>query len=419
MVAKAFKEMQMGRRSSIISLLSVLLVVPLVALLVGGSKQAMDSVLALRTANGVVAVAEADRGLLQGLIALRALGGQVQTALLTEADPRPQIAAARAQIDSQVRPTQARLAALGLPEATKIAPELGAAVAEVDRSFTLLDTEAAKPISERRLEAVAPNLEASHAAGAVFDRASNAIGNRLRMAGSELGELMELRSEAWAMRSAYGLQCSLLRPWIARGSRMDAKATQELGRLRGATGAAADRLGALAANPDAPPDIANQAVAAVAAVTNANRGIDQVVARLDDGGKPVESAAQWTQNCNVPFEPSIKVVTMVLDAEVATALASQTVSVRDLGLAGTIVAGAILLAGTTWWLARRRLAEPLHRLGIAIARLNGGDLDTAVPLPRHRDELHGLASAIETLRRQTNEARALEENRAAVHGCDD
>ena len=401
----------MGRRSSIIGLLSVLLVVPLVALLAGGSKQAVDSILALRAANGIVAVAQTDRGLLQGLIALRALGGQVQTALLAEADPKPKIAAARAQIDSQVRPAQLRLAALGLPEATQIELELGVTVAQVDQSFALLDTEAAKPISARRLEAVEPNLKASHAAGAAFERASGAIGGRLRMAGSELAELMALRIEAWAMRSAYGLQCSLLRPLVARGSRMDAKASQELGRLRGATGAAAERLGTLAADPGAPPDIANQAIAAIAAVAGANRGIDQIVERLDDGGKPVESAEQWTKNCNVPFEPSIKVVTMVLDAEVTAALASQTVSVRNLGLAGAIVGGAVLLAATTWWLVRRRLAEPLHRLGIAIARLSGGDLDTPVALPRHNDELHGLASAIETLRRQTNEARLLAKQR--------
>ena len=358
----------MGRRSSIIGLLSVLLVVPLVALLAGGSKQAVDSILALRAANGIVAVAQTDRGLLQGLIALRALGGQVQTALLAEADPKPKIAAARAQIDSQVRPAQLRLAALGLPEATQIELELGVTVAQVDQSFALLDAEAAKPVSARRLEAVEPNLKASHAAGAAFERASGAIGGRLRMAGTELAELMELRIEAWAMRSAYGLQCSLLRPLVARGSRMDAKASQELGRLRGATGAAAERLGTLAADPGAPPDIANQAIAAIAAVAGANRGIGQIVERLDDGGKPVESAEQWTKNCNVPFEPSIKVVTMVLDAEVTAALASQTVSVRNLGLAGAIVGGAVLLAATTWWLVRRRLAEPLKQLANQTAR---------------------------------------------------
>ena len=79
-------------------------------------------------------------------MALRALGGQVQTALLAEADPKPKIAAARAQIDSQVRPAQLRLAALGLPEATQIGLELGVAVAQVDQSFALLDAEAAKPV---------------------------------------------------------------------------------------------------------------------------------------------------------------------------------------------------------------------------------------------------------------------------------
>jgi hypothetical protein len=49
----------MGRRGSIIRLLSVLLVVPLVALLAGGVIDALNSIRALRAASGVVAVAEA------------------------------------------------------------------------------------------------------------------------------------------------------------------------------------------------------------------------------------------------------------------------------------------------------------------------------------------------------------------------
>jgi methyl-accepting chemotaxis protein len=401
----------MERRGSIVRLLSVLLVVPLLALLAVGVIDALNSIRALRAASGVVAVAQADRGLLQALIALRALGGPLQTALQVEPDPRAKIAAARAQIDSQVRPAQARLLALALPEATKIGPELDAMVARVDQSFALLEAEAAKPIAARRLEAVEPNLEASHAAGAAFERASTAIGNRLRMGGSELADLVELRIEAWAMRSAYGQQCSLLRPLVARGARMDAKATQELGRLRGATAAAADRLTALAASPDARPAIASQAIAAVASVAEANRGIDEVVARLDDGGKPVQSAIEWTRNCNTPFQPSIEVVTMVLGEEVATALASQTAAVRGLSIAGTMVAGAMVLAAATGWLVRRRLAMPLRLLGVAIERLRGGDFETRVALPSHRDELHALAAAIEALRVQTNEARTLADRR--------
>ena len=401
----------MRRRSSIIRLFAGLLVVPLLALLAGGGMQALDSVHTLRAANGVLAVAEVDRALLQALIALRALGGPVQTALQVEADPRPQIAAARAQIDSQVRPAEAKLTALGFPEAMNLAPELAASVAQVDQSFTLVDAEAGKPVAARRLEAVQPNLDASHTAGAVFERASTAIGNRLRMGSSQLADLVELRIQAWAMRSAYGQQCSLLRPLVARGARMDGKAMQELGRLRGAASAAAERLTALAANPATEPGPASQAISAVAAVADANRGIDQVIGRLDDSGKPVLSPADWTHTCDAPFAPSIKVVTMALDDEVAAADAEQALAVRHLVSAIAIVAAAVALAATIAWLMRRRLALPLRALGIDIARLNAGDFDTAVTMPANQDELHALAAAIEALRGHTNEARTLADQR--------
>jgi methyl-accepting chemotaxis protein len=401
----------MGRRSSIIRLLSLLLVVPVLALLAAGTREAADAGRGVQSANRVVEVAEIDRGLLQALISLRALGGPVQTALQVEADPRPQIAAARAEIDTHVRPAQLRLQALGLPEATRIGPELTARMNEVSQSFALVDAEALKPIPARRLEAVQPNLDASHAAGAAFERASTAIGNRVRMSGSILADLVELRIQAWAMRSAYGQQCSLLRPLVARAARMDGKVTQELGRLRGATGAAADRLLALAASPAARPGPAARAVAAVAAVNAANGVIDKVIARLDDSGKPVQSAVEWTEACDAPFEPVVGVATAALDEEVAIARATQGAAMRRLGVAGILATGGLALAIMSAWLLHRRLGVPLRALEVAIARLSSGDYATSVIVPRRLDELHALAAALETLRQQTNEARALADQR--------
>jgi methyl-accepting chemotaxis protein len=397
----------MGRRSSIIRLLSLLVVVPFVALLAGATMATLDAMHGVGVANRVLAVAVVDRGLLQGLIALRELGGPLQTALQVEADPRPQIAAARGQIATNVRPVAASLAALGLPEATKITPELEATLAQVGQSFALVDAEAAKPIAARRLEAIAPNLDASHTAGAAFERASTAIGNRVRMGGADLADLVELRIEAWAMRSAYGLQCSLLRSSVARGARMDAKATQELGRLRGATGAAADRMTALAGSPATLPGMAGQVATAVAAVATANKAIDQVIARLDDSGKPAMSAVEWTHDCDIPFAQVVGVAITALDDEVAIAVAARSAAEWRLGIAGAVAMGAILLAANAAWLLRRRLGAPLRGLGAAIARLSGGDHDTAVAMPRHHDELHELAAAIETLRQRTNAAREL------------
>ena len=401
----------MKRRGSIVRLLSLLLMLPVAVVLAGGAKQALDSLRSVSGANAVVGVAEVDRGLLQALIALRALGGPVQTALQVEPDPRPQIAAARSAVETKVRPALARLAALGLPETTLIGSELSATVGQVDQSFALLDAEAAKPVAARRLEAVAPNLEASHTAGAAFERASTAIGNRVRMSGADLADLVELRIQAWAMRSAYGQQCSLLRPLVARGARMDGKTMQELGRLRGATAAAADRLTALAASPAARPGPAALVVTAVASVTAANRTIDQTIGRLDDSGKPVLAAADWTRSCDTPFEPVVNVATAALDEEVALAKAAQTAAERRLGLAAGIALGAILLAVAAAWLLHRRLAVPLRGLGAAIGRLGADEYDTPVPLPRHRDELHALAVALETLRGHTTQARVLSAER--------
>ena len=396
----------MPRKGSVTRLLSLLLMVPLAAMLVAGVREALVSVHGLRVANGVVAMAEVDRGLLRALIALRGFGGPVQTALLVEADARPAVATAQREMATKVRPAETEFARLGLPETADLVPGLAAAVGQLEQTFPLIEAEAAKPIASRRLDAVAPNLDASHAAGAVFERASTAIGNRVRMTGPQLAELVELRIQAWAMRSAYGQQCSLLRPLVARGARLDPKIAGELGQFRGATVAAADRLLALAASPEARPGPARLAHAAVAAVNDANKRIDQLIGRLDDSGKPAQPAADWTRDCNLPFEPSVATATTALDEEVAIARTERSEAARRLAMAGLITIGVALLASASAWLVSRRLVAPLRGLSLAIARLSKGDLDTAVALPRHRDELHALAAAIEALRQQTNEARA-------------
>jgi methyl-accepting chemotaxis protein len=403
---RAQRRLTMVRNGSVTRLLSLLLAVPLLAMLAAGVDQAWVSVHGLRAADNVVAVAEVDRGLLQALIALRALGGPVQTALQVEPDARPNIAAARAEIESKVRPAEIALKQLRFAELAGESSDIADTLARVDGSFALVDAEAAKPIASRRLEAVEPNLDASHAAGAAFERASTGIGNRVRMISTDLADLVELRIQAWAMRSAYGQQCSLLRPSIARGSRLDVKTAKDLGLLRGAAGAAADRLTALAANPAARHGPAALALTSVNAVKQANARIDQIVAKLDDGGKAVQPAADWTRECNVPFEPSIATATTALDEEVAIALAARADAVRRLLLAGSITVFVALLSAAAAWLLRRRLAAPLHGLSRAIARLRDGDFDTEVILPRHHDELRVLADAIETLRQNTNEARA-------------
>ncbi len=403
----------MRHRGSIMRLFSLLLLAPLAVLLAATTMQAADALRGLRAANAVVALAEVDRDLLQALIALRNLGGPIQTALLVDADPKVKIAQIRGEMNARTRPAEAALIALGLPEGGKIAPELAATLEQVDRSFALVDAEAAKPVASRRLEAAEPNLDASHVAGAAFERASTAIGNRVRMSGSGLADLVELRIQAWAMRSAYGQQCSLLRPFVARGARLDGNTMREWGRLRGAASAAGDRLIALAASPAAVPGAARLAVETVAAVNKANGGIDQVVARLDDKGQPVQAAADWSRDCNAPFAVSVKTATTALDEEVAIARTTQASALRRLGLAGLEAAGVIVLGALAGWVVRRRLAVPLGMLKSAIDRLSAGDLATEVALPKKRDELRELAAAIETLRRQTNAAHALADEREA------
>jgi methyl-accepting chemotaxis protein len=396
-----------GLRASVTRVLFVLLSLPLLALCFTAWREATHAMVALSDARQAVAVALADRSLLQGTISLRMLGGPLQTALQVEADPAPQIAKARQTVQAQTRAAQAALAALQLPEGVRLAPLLIAVLDKVDQGFALYDAEGSKPAAARRLENLAMAGEAEHGATDAFAQASTAIGNRVRMAGAGLADLVELRVQAWAMRAAYGQQCSLLRPLVARGARLDGKTLLEMGRLRGAVAAAMDRLSASAASPAAEVGLAGKTSAAIAATMQANRYIDQVVGRLDDSGKPAEAAADWTRNCGAPFDLTVGVATSALDDEVTTAQAMYAAARTRLAWAGATLGATIAFALCAVWLVRRRVAMPLRELGGAIQRLRQDDYVTPIVMPRHRDQFHDVASALESLRHHAAEAQVM------------
>ena len=277
----------MGRRRWIIRLLSLLVVVPFVALLAGASMATLDALHGVRIANRVLAVAEVDRALLRGLIALRELGGPLQTALQVEADPRPQIAKARARIATNVRPVVTSLIALGLPEAIKLTPGAEAQRYMVDQSFALVD--AAAPGWRRWRRTWRPATPPAPRSNAPPRRSAIGCGWGAR----SLPTWWNCASRPGRCGPPARAAMLLLRPAVARSARLDARTTRELGRLRGATGAAAERMTALAASPATSPLMASQVTTAVAAVGGANQAIDQVIARLGNG-RPAMPAVDWT-----------------------------------------------------------------------------------------------------------------------------
>ncbi|MGQ9369419.1 methyl-accepting chemotaxis protein [Azospirillum sp. ST 5-10] len=81
---------------------------------------------------------------------------------------------------------------------------------------------------------------------------------------------------------------------------------------------------------------------------------------------------------------------------------------------GLIVVGAalaLLLGAGLAWAIGRSVVRPLHAMAGATARLADGDLTVAIPGGERKDEIRGLAAAVEVFKRNALERRRLEEER--------
>ncbi|MFB9970351.1 methyl-accepting chemotaxis protein [Pseudoroseomonas cervicalis] len=119
----------------------------------------------------------------------------------------------------------------------------------------------------------------------------------------------------------------------------------------------------------------------------------------------VEAYRAWS----TPAQARILVLRdAALDEALALSEASAAKAQLHLGLSSALVLLCLGLTGLSVVLLFRRIVLPLQGLTATVGRIAGGELQLAVPGRARRDELGGMAQAIETLRAASAERQALE-----------
>jgi methyl-accepting chemotaxis protein len=364
---------------------------------------------ALLHAQRISALAASDRILYQAAQAVRSDRGQAQAALLAEDDPRATVASILANSDARL---DAVFRGVGDDLAEGTAQRIAALRAAWSKATGLrarLVPIAAQPRALRRLADTKSWFDAVSVVVTGLSDLSDRIAGEARIADPIVGEYVLVRQYAWSARNAMGDECALVRPLFGGNAPLSADQRIQINGMRSAGRQSMVALEELLHRPGAPAALIADHAEAVAAMQAAFSQRDAAYATL--GTASQTGSVIWEKQCQAPFKTILKVGETALDQMAAYAGRNETTAMRHLGLAGAIAAGVAVLAVAAVWLVRRRLAAPLRGLAAAIARLSSGDSETAVTMPRHRDELHALAVAIETLRRQTNEARAMADER--------
>ncbi|MBX9596687.1 MAG: HAMP domain-containing protein, partial [Roseomonas sp.] len=394
-------------RRSLVSLLALLIALPLLGLLAMAGAQLRQSLAGLSTAREAQAVAALD-GLLYALAQeQRGQVATIQTALLTEDNPKPRLDALFSRVDATTRRTldavqQVQDPALAAPLAT-----LKAALERVTPHLATLEALYARPRAQRDMQTVTPLTMALRSVAEAVSDLSDVVGNRMRMSSPVFAELVSLRQAAWDARSAYGQQCSLLRPSIAASRPLDANTQVEWARGAQAAATRLEFMAALLGRPGADPALRQSFATAMDQVRRSDAGIREAVGRLNGSGQPALPAAEWTSLCNAPFAPILAVGTAAMAAAGAHADLQEREALATLGIAGAIMAMVLALSLAAILVLLRRLARPMRALNLAVGRLADGDLVTPVPMPRKPDELRSMAEALESLREGAAKAEAL------------
>ncbi|MBU8540048.1 methyl-accepting chemotaxis protein [Falsiroseomonas tokyonensis] len=400
-------------RRSVVKLLGLLFAVPLLAVLGMAGLQLQQSVTALATARDSRSVAELDRMLFALAQAQRSPTSFIQTAMLTEDNPKPRIEAMLREVDATTRQTLEAVARQADPTLAAPLRALQEALAKVAPQMPVLETLYARPRAERDVRTLAALSQAQRNVGDAVNDLSQMVSARMRMTGPLAAELVMVRQQAWEMRSGFGQQCSLLRPFIATSRPLDATAQAEWARVRQIANSGREALEGLLARPGASPALRQALGAGISQMDQASGVIRDAVARLDGSNRPVMPASDWTHQCNAPFAAIVAIGTAALDEAVANAEAQEEVAWHGMLAAGTMLALTLALSLLAMLVLLRRLARPVGALNLAVGRLVAGDLATPVPLPRQPDELRSMAEALEALREGAARAEALRAERAS------
>jgi methyl-accepting chemotaxis protein len=98
------------------------------------------------------------------------------------------------------------------------------------------------------------------------------------------------------------------------------------------------------------------------------------------------------------------------DDAVAASEVAADAFIRDVSIVALL--GLLVVAGS-WWLLRGRVTRPLSELAAATKVLAQGDFAQAVPHASRRDEIGGVATALEVLRAHAQEAAGLRASQEA------
>lgn len=396
-------------KSSITRFLIASVAILISSLLVATAILAVEAWTNYELAGRIARLTSTDKKIFDALVTVRAQIPKNSTALIADDNPRAVINAAHADA---TRSVTSALQALDSTEIAHHRPLASAIRLAWQRVLSLqsgVDLQASLARSERNLQAIDDWRQAIHAVIDALSTASVVVGNTVRIGDPLLAEMVQIRRTAWTVRDRYGLQCSMLRPNVDTSQRLDAAQLDSWFGNRAVYTFAWHTLDEYLSRPGVSAAIKERVERARRQTQTAQMQVDAIVNRFDGSGQPVVGGAEWTSLCDGPFESILSIAIQAQHEADQHAGAIRASSFRILLTAGLDLTFVIAFGVFVVVNVQIRLARPMKILTASIARLGRREFDEPVPTTNSRDELGGMATALETLRASALEAERLQQ----------
>jgi signal transduction histidine kinase len=396
-------------KSSITKFLMASLGILMTGLFVAALILAVEAWTNYALAGRIARLTSTDKTLFDALVTVRAQIPKDSTALIAEEDPRPVIGATSADASRTVTIALDALESTDISNHRPLAAAIRGAWQKVGAMQSTVDLQAARVRAERNLHAIDDWREAIHEMLETLSTASVAVGNIVRIGDPLIAEMVQVRRTAWTIRDRYGLQCSMLRPYVDASQPLDSAQLDSWLGNRAVYTFAWHTLDEFLLRPGVSSAVRERVERARRKTREAQSKVDAIVKRLDGSGKPAIAGAEWTTLCDGPFDSILAIAQQAQDEANAHAEAIRAASFRLLLVAGIELTSVIAFGAFAVVHVRRRLARPMKILTAAIARLSRRDFEEAVPSTGSPDELGSMAQALETLRISALEAERLQQ----------
>jgi methyl-accepting chemotaxis protein len=135
---------------------------------------------------------------------------------------------------------------------------------------------------------------------------------------------------------------------------------------------------------------------------------DRLLSALTDGGKPELTANQWSPVTVGRLASAVGVAEAALDSAKVRAGELHASALSSLIMQLVLLFAAVALAAGALMIVTRRVIQPLHKMRDAMLKVADGDLSVETGYAERRDEIGGLATALETFKRQAEDKLKIE-----------